>query len=174
VRTVIDFSIELGQVICVADPVEAAARDEAMGAAVGVDPVVAPDPPPIGAGLVDPASPHAGQLFPQGLVARGGHRALFDGCLGTGWRLVTAGADRPDLDPTVADWFSSIGGRVVTLGVGGDATDVDGTYGRWFSAREVSWALQRPDFRLYGTAAGPAGVGELLAALRPLLVGRVR
>jgi hypothetical protein len=74
----------------------------------------------------------------------------------------------------VAAWFASIGGRVVALGVGGDATDVDGTYDRWFSAREVSWALQRPDFRLYGTASAAAGAGELLVALRQRLVGRVR
>jgi 2-polyprenyl-6-methoxyphenol hydroxylase-like FAD-dependent oxidoreductase len=45
VRTAIGFSIELGQVICVADTVDAAAWDEAMGAAVGADPVEAPDPP---------------------------------------------------------------------------------------------------------------------------------
>jgi 2-polyprenyl-6-methoxyphenol hydroxylase-like FAD-dependent oxidoreductase len=179
VRTAIEFSIELGRVICVADPLEAAARDEAMGAAVGPDPVEAPDPPPIGAGVVEPSSPHAGQLFPQGVVIHQGRRCLFDDCFGTGWMIVTAGSDPLDLDPAVAAWFTSLGGRLVTIGtggegVGGDAADADGTYGRWFAAHQVGWALQRPDFRLYGTAADPAGVRDLLAALRRQVAGALR
>ena len=48
----IDFSIELGKVICVPDPAEAAARDEAMAAAYDGGVSEAPGLPGIATGLV--------------------------------------------------------------------------------------------------------------------------
>ena len=50
----IDFSIELGKVICVPDPAEAAARDEAMAAAVTGEVSEVAGLPGIAAGLVHP------------------------------------------------------------------------------------------------------------------------
>ena len=65
----IEFSMELGKVICVPDPAEAAARDEAMAAAVtaGADGRAAAARGST-AGLIHPSSPHAGQLCVQGTV----------------------------------------------------------------------------------------------------------
>jgi 2-polyprenyl-6-methoxyphenol hydroxylase-like FAD-dependent oxidoreductase len=77
-RVAIDFSIELGKVICVPDPEEAAVRDEAMGASVGADPAEAPDPPALADGLLHPTAPLAGLLFCQGVVDVGGRRGRFD------------------------------------------------------------------------------------------------
>ena len=91
----IDFSIELGKVICVPDPAEAAARDEAMAAAVdrrGVARCRAC--PGIAAGLVHPDAPLAGELFPQADL--GGR--WFDDVHGVGWRLVTDDPAAGDLD----------------------------------------------------------------------------
>ncbi len=154
-RQAIDFSMELGKVICVADAAEAAARDAAMAGAVGDDPVEAPSLPGIDGGLVHPTSAHAGALFVQGQV--NGRR--FDDVHGVGWRLVGVGPDLDALDPDTAQWFESIGGRIVTLA---DAAPV---YGPWFAEHDTKWALQRPDFHLYGTATA-AGVAALLADLR--------
>jgi hypothetical protein len=153
-RMAIDFSMELGKVICVPDPEEAAARDDAMAAGVGDEPVDAPSLPGLTGGFVDTTSPHAGALFIQGDV----NGSAFDDVHGAGWRLVTI--DGSDIDGTAAEWFQSIGGRVVTLPQPGTG------YSRWFAEHDTAWALQRPDFHLYGTATTAAGAAALLADLR--------
>ncbi len=79
---------------------------------------------------------------------------------GAGWRLVTTTARPADLAPDLVSWFESIGGAVVAL-------DAPGTpYEDWFARRGVTWALQRPDFVLSGTATGSVGGSDLLADLR--------
>jgi 2-polyprenyl-6-methoxyphenol hydroxylase-like FAD-dependent oxidoreductase len=155
VRQAIEFSMELGKVICVADPDEAASRDELMAAAVTDELTEAPSPPGLGNGCIDAASPHAGHLFVQGTDGA----RLFDDVHGAGWRLVTSG-DPAGLDPALAAWFPSIGGRVVAIA----ADDVD--HAAWFADHGASWALQRPDFHLYGAATDAGGAGALLARLR--------
>ena len=52
-----------------------------------------------------------------------------------------------------------------------DAADVDAN--DWWSTFDVAWALQRPDFHLYGTAADAAGAGDLLDHLRDRLGRRI-
>ena len=153
-RMAIDFSMELGKVICVPDPDEAAARDDAMAAGVSDEPVDAPSLPGLTGGFVHPTSPHAGALFIQGDVNGG----AFDDVHGAGWRLVTI--DGSDLDATAAAWFESVGGRVVTLPEPGP------NYGRWFAEHDTAWILQRPDFHLYGTATSSTGATALLDDLR--------
>jgi hypothetical protein len=153
-QAAIEFSMELGKVICVADPAEAAARDEAMAAAVGPDLMEIPSLPPYSDGLIELASPHAGHLFVQGTD----EGRPFDLAHGVGWRLVTIDSGFT-LDPDEAKWFDSLGGRVVHLAA------PDQTYRRWFDEHEVTFALQRPDFYLFGTAASPAAAMDLLAAL---------
>jgi len=154
-RQAIEFSIELGKVICVPDPADAAARDQAMAPLVGSEPTDAPGLPGITEGVIDTASPHAGALFPQGVI--GGRR--FDDVHGAGWRLVTTDPTPIDLDPATRDWFASIGGVVVTVAD-------DDVYSGWFSEHEATAALQRPDFHLYGTATSPAGAAALIDHLR--------
>jgi 2-polyprenyl-6-methoxyphenol hydroxylase-like FAD-dependent oxidoreductase len=154
-QAAIEFSMELGKVICVADPAEAAARDEAMAAAVGPDLMEIPGLPPYGDGLIEWASPQAGHLFVQGTD----DGQPFDLAHGVGWRLITIDPGFT-LDPDQEKWFDSLGGRVVNL------AEPDRTYERWFSEHEATFALQRPDFYLFGTAASPASALELLASLR--------
>ncbi|HEU5151620.1 MAG TPA: bifunctional 3-(3-hydroxy-phenyl)propionate/3-hydroxycinnamic acid hydroxylase [Iamia sp.] len=148
----VDFSIELGRVICVPDPVAAAARDEAMAAAYDGSVSDAPDLPGLAAGLVRADDPRAGTLFPQGHV----DGVLFDDVHGAGWRLVTVDGTRPD--PELATWFAGIGGVVVD--VAGRSPDLEA----WFTRHDVRWALQRPDFHLFGTATD--GADRVLADLR--------
>ena len=88
-KAAIEFSMELGKVICVPDPAEAAARDEAMALAVGDEPAPAPGLPDITTGFIHPTTPHAGRQLVQG-KDRG---QPFDDVHGTGWRLVVLGAD---------------------------------------------------------------------------------
>lgn len=150
----IRFSVDLGSIICVADPAEAAARDEAMLAAFDGGVADAPPMPGITDGLVADTA-HAGTLFPQPRI----DGRWFDDVHGAGWRLVTDRHDALAPDPELAAWFATVGGAVVTLPAG---TDDRG----WFERHDVRWALQRPDFHLYGTADDLAGADDLLAGLR--------
>ncbi|MHB1928522.1 MAG: bifunctional 3-(3-hydroxy-phenyl)propionate/3-hydroxycinnamic acid hydroxylase MhpA [Acidimicrobiales bacterium] len=161
-RAAIEFSVELGRVICMLDPADAAARDVAMSATVGPEPAEAPESPGIGAGLVYPESPAAGELFPQGTV--GGEP--FDDVHGVGWRLVTVGGPGPVGD--TRSWFESIGGKVVPLPA------PDGVHSSWFARHTVAYALQRPDFHVYGTAADAEGAAGLLRHLRSQLTEAAR
>jgi len=91
----------------------------------------------------------------QGLV--GGRP--FDDVHGAGWRLLTID-DAAEVDADAKAWFASIGGRIVAL------AEPDPTYERWFAEHDTTWALQRPDFYLYGTAATLADAAALLFDLR--------
>jgi flavoprotein hydroxylase len=159
-RVAIDFSMELGKVICVPDPAGAAARDEAMAAGVdGTAP--APGLPGLTAGFIHPTAPHAGTQLVQG--RDGGRR--FDEAYGNGWRLVVLGADAGCIGGEERAWFEAIGGRVVPL------ADPDPLFARWFADHRTTCALQRPDFYLYGTAPTAAAGSALLADLRHQLQG---
>ena len=158
-RAAIEFSMELGKVICVPDFAEAAARDEAMAAAVGDELMDAPALPGLTGGLVHPRSPHAGEVWAQPQV--GGR--LFDDVHGAGWRLVTTDGDADALGQNAIDRFVSIGGKVVRV----DQTDAVAC--RWFATHDPTWVLQRPDFHLYGTATTAADASALLDDLHTQL-----
>jgi 2-polyprenyl-6-methoxyphenol hydroxylase-like FAD-dependent oxidoreductase len=152
----VEFSIELGKVICVPDPTEATARDDAMAAAVTDEVSEVADPPAIASGLVHAESKRAGELFPQADL----NGRWFDDVHGAGWRFVTVDPDAADLDPRLVDWLDSIGATVVD--VRGTAPDL----AAWFVANDVQWALQRPDFHVYGTAVDVVDAATLVEDLR--------
>lgn len=216
-RQAIQFSMELGKVICVSDEQEAAARDEAMSAAVTDAINEIPAPPGLESGVVD-QSDHAGKLFIQGTVSQkrldevtasqntasqntasqntsgdkrpsppSGPPSLVDDVYGAGWRLITldeaqvptqqpgqsqfqadqANQNRPKAplgnhDPTT--WFASIGGIVLHV------EDQDERSVRWFAEHNTRWVLQRPDFRIYGTATTEEGASQLVERLRAHLI----
>jgi flavoprotein hydroxylase len=152
-RAAIDFSMELGKVICVPDADEAAARDAAMAAAVTEELMDAPPLPGLLAGLVHPGSQHGGAVWVQPVL----DGRLLDDAHGAGWRLVTTANDANAVDPDLLAWFATIGGRVVAL---------DAHACAWFGTSDVAWALQRPDFHLYGTATSAGGATALIDDLR--------
>jgi 2-polyprenyl-6-methoxyphenol hydroxylase-like FAD-dependent oxidoreductase len=172
VRAVIDFSMALGKVICIADPVEAAGRDAMMTAALASGQQATPPPSPtIGPGVLRVDDPHAGKLFPQGRVRTAdGREGWFDDVVGGGWALLGRDGDPFEtLDHETASWLRDIG--VVTAHVGNDASvvDLDGTYARWFEANGAAVVLQRPDFCVFGAEARSADTPVLVAALRRAL-----
>jgi 2-polyprenyl-6-methoxyphenol hydroxylase-like FAD-dependent oxidoreductase len=160
-RQAINLSMELGKVICVPDPVEAAMRDEAMAAAVTGEISEIPDLPGIDGGYIHPDAAHAGRLFGQPTV----DGRLLDDVHGAGWRLVHLTGDDTSTgtsaDPEIAAWLRSIGGTIV--GLRPDPTDT------WLTSLGATWFLQRPDFQLYGTATDIVGAADLLAHLRDRL-----
>ncbi len=170
VRDVIDFSEQLGNVICMTDPDAAEARDRAM-----IDARVPGELTPVPAlprlpdtGLCLTGSEGAGELLVQGRVTDGvGGVGRFDDLIGVGWRLLVV----PEVfvDPSLATWFASIGGRVLRIGRGGDLGDPDGTYSTWLAEHGVVGVLQRPDFHIVGSAVDAVGVEELLRYVRSYL-----
>jgi 2-polyprenyl-6-methoxyphenol hydroxylase-like FAD-dependent oxidoreductase len=157
VAAMINFSMELGRVICVPDPAEAAARDVTM-IATAKEPRT-PLTLAIGPGVVVDGDAHAGRLFVQGGV-RGG---LFDDVVGRGWTLVSRVADPVShLDAESAAFFRSLGGIGARVG---PEEDVDGAYRRWFENAGVDVVLQRPDFYVFGTAARVEDTGALVTQL---------
>jgi len=151
----IEFSMELGKVICVADPAEAAARDAAMSASVTDGLTEAADLPGITTGVIHPTAPGAGSLSVQGTTAG----QWLDDVHPPGWRLVSldvdslAGGDQ-------LDWFEAIGGTVAAV------TDPGEGLAEWFDRHGACHALLRPDFIVFGTAADANGVADLLDDLR--------
>ncbi len=173
VRQVVAFSIELGRVICVADPAEAAARDAAMIAAVKERGPTPPLPTPaIGPGLLVDGDPLAGHLFPQGEVRRGAATGRFDDVVGRGFTLVSPVADPASrLAPELAAFFASLGGVSAHVAPGGPVHDLHGTYARWFADNGVGVVLNRPDFHVFGTAPAIDGAATLVGRLRSALEG---
>ena len=167
-RAVIELAIEMGKLICVADPEEAAARDQALIAAYDGSLTDVPPFPAITEGIVLAGSPCAGQLFLQAEVERDGKRARFDDVVGAGWRLVTL--SHPVIDEDLAEWFAGIGGMVAPMDCGpGSMVDVEDAYRKWFADHGVVAVLQRPDFAVYGTATQESEIPELLRSLRAAL-----
>ena len=167
-RAVIDFSMALGEVICVPDPAEAAERDAAMAAAVGdglsASPAAAGDRRRPGARPArrTPATCSRRGPCPPTAARRGSTTCTApDG----GWSPSTTRRGLESRRP--GDWFAA------------DRRDRRAawrgrrrTYRRWFAGHDARWALQRPDFHLYGTARSPAEAAGLLADLRTDLAGR--
>src|SRR5262249_31874216 len=140
VRATIAFSMELGRVICIADPAEAAARDAAMTAAAkdGHEPPAAPTPRIRPGGAAADDAP-AGARPPQARVEHRGATGLFDDVVGRGWTLVAAAGDPlRALDPDAAAYFASLGGVGAHVGPDAAVRDVDGAYRRWFDRAGVA------------------------------------
>jgi 3-(3-hydroxy-phenyl)propionate hydroxylase len=171
VAAMIDTSVALGRIICVADPREAAARDARMIAEARErpDPLAAPLPA-IGDGCLARGTAAAGALFVQDLVRRGGVAGRFDDVVGRGFALISpCGDPAAALDAADARYFASLGGFTAHVGATAPIEDLRGGYARWFGQYGVELALVRPDFAVFGTAPTLAGAPALVAALRQQL-----
>lgn len=163
-RLAMAISVELGKVICVLDPQQAARRDENMLAAraAGEQTVSPPPSPGLGAGFTLPGDPLAGQPFPQGLI--GADRRRFDD-------VVFGDTARPgplmvSLHPQVppVPGFDVV--DIATLG------DTAGTYAAWFAQHGRPVVLVRPDRYVFGSAERPDAAGDLARAWTDALAGR--
>ena len=175
VQSTIQFSVELGKIICISDPEAAHMRDEAMLAARQAQqgmpvPVFLPGP-----GLFCEGDPLASQMFLQREVVRSGKRGLFDDLIGSGFCLIsTVGDPAKYLSPADEAFFTSIGGHLVSLSgsAGGHAEhviDITGAYTEWFAAHSCAVVLTRPDWAMYGTAPDLASAVTLVRSLREQL-----
>jgi flavoprotein hydroxylase len=171
VSAMIDVSVALGRIICVADPREAAERDRRMIAEAREReaPIAAPLPP-IGDGCLARGTPAAGALFVQDLVRRGGETGRFDDVVGRGFALVSpVGDPAAALDAESARFFAALGGKTAHVGARAPILDLRGGYARWFAQHGAAVALVRPDFAVFGSAPALEGASALVSALRGAL-----
>lgn len=154
----INFSQELGKIICICDEKEAAERDAKMKADLAArnNKPVPTDICQLGHGAWCADSAHAGELSVQGVVEVKGKRDRFDQAVGGGWILIGL-----DADPAAAmtdkqrEQFALLEGMTVKIGAPGtpcEAVDVEGTYAKWLGAIDAKYVLMRPDFYVAATA----------------------
>lgn len=158
VRWYIDFSVDIGKVICVADAEEASARDERMvaehRARAGQGPI-SPHDAVLGEGAWVSDDPLAGVPGPQGRVAYRGRTGRFDDAVGRGWVLISTTEHADALTTEQRATFEWVGGLAVTVGPAGSGADVidcGGVYGDWLRDHDLTHVLIRPDFHIAATA----------------------
>lgn len=179
VRQFIDFSVELGSIICIADPQAAAERDKRMISSTEDQTAAPPIPNPphnLGPGILRADDPHSGVLFIQGLVEYGGKSGLFDDVVGQGFSLLARGDLARVLRESQREFLDSIGTHVLHLAegetTGGDAfVDLEGRYVGWFEEHGCEAVLVRPDFYVFGAVRRLEEVPDLVADLQAQLAG---
>jgi 3-(3-hydroxy-phenyl)propionate hydroxylase len=154
----INFSQELGKIICIADEKEAAERDARMKAELAArnNTPLPTDICQLGEGVWCADAAHAGELSVQGVVQAKGKQDRFDQAVGQGWVLLGL-----DVDPLEAltdeqrDQLAKLDGFTVKLGSPGsdcDVVDIEGTYAKWLKSIDARYVLLRPDFYVAATA----------------------
>lgn len=170
----IEISVALGQVICIADPAEAAARDAALLAAAADPntPPLEPPPPSLGPGIHDGSAAEngagaAGSLFPQARVRIGGRERLLEETIDGGFVLYALDAHPSTLlDAQTRGYLQTLRSSLVEI----DASlDERGVYRDWFSAHDCAVALVRPDFYVFGTAVTAEETRALVRRLKTAL-----
>lgn len=154
----IDFSQELGKIICITDEQEAAERDARMKADLVArnNQPVPTDVCQLGQGAWCADTPHAGELSVQGVVEANGKRDRFDQVVGQGWIVIGLDADpAAALTEEQREQLAQLEGFTVRIGAPGtacDAVDIEGTYARWLGGINARYVLLRPDFYVAATA----------------------
>jgi 2-polyprenyl-6-methoxyphenol hydroxylase-like FAD-dependent oxidoreductase len=169
----INFSVELGKVICVADPQAAEARDQAMLAARTDPAMVTPTapPPPLGPGILHKDDAQAGKLFIQGKVSYQGHTGLFDDVVGPGWSILSTQANPSQLlSSEQIAFLHLLGTNLLQISSseqpGEEAVcDLEGVYQTYLNKAGLQAVIVRPDFYIFG---GVASLEELPLAVEEL------
>ena len=168
-RHYIDFSQQLGKIICITDPAEAAERDRKMMAELAernYQPITG-DIVHLGPGVWCEDTAAAGELSTQGVVEVGGQRGRFDQIVGQGWIVI--GLDKKPSDvltPKHLQALKSLDGKTLKIGASNadcDAIDVEGTYAEWLSSIDANYVILRPDFYVAATAKNAEELNSQMA-----------
>ena len=158
----IDFSQQLGNIICISDPEKAAQRDREMKAELDArnhEPITG-DLVHLGTGVWCEDTPAAGELSTQGVVEANGKRDRFDQAVGVGWMVIGFGTNPADaLTDAQCLALRRLDGKTVKIGAAGtvcDAVDIEGTYATWMASIDARYFILRPDFYVAATANSEA------------------
>lgn len=162
------FAMDLGKIICIRDPEEAAQRDATMKAEL--ESGRKPEPPPaprLGEGVH--VGDEGGHLSWQGKVTTSAHPTptRFDDIFGAGALILAEGALAEKVSDAQLEQLRGAGIAVTTFGANNTAgvesfVDVDGTYAKWFADEEIQAAFIRPDFYVFGFARNATEVATLV------------
>jgi len=173
-RPLVHVSVMLCGAVNLSDPAAARGRDAAMRSQPA-PPAFFPGPKvgflhhDAGGSVTAPV----GDASPQGVVRRDGETGRFDDVVGGGGFSLVA-----EFDPAAALSAEQLG-RLQALGIAIGSLapssefafeDVDGTYQTFFADQQVRAFVARPDFLVFGLAAGE---GELRDLVDELLAGLV-
>ncbi len=160
-RHYIEFSQQLGEIICITDPVKAQERDARMMAELAArdHAPITGDLVKLGPGAWCEECDSGGELSPQGIVSFEGRTDRFDQAVGVGWFVVAVEQDTQGLlTDTQRTRFENLGGRVMSLGRDGGGFDIqarDDAYAAWMAREDTRYFILRPDFYVAATARTP-------------------
>ncbi|WP_373427959.1 bifunctional 3-(3-hydroxy-phenyl)propionate/3-hydroxycinnamic acid hydroxylase MhpA [Arthrobacter globiformis] len=174
VRHFIERSMQLGEIICLTDPADAARRDEKMTGDIAAGVSMPAHPAPrLGDGL-HRYDHSGGTLSIQAAVRGADNEGLFDDVYGPGGILLLRKEGlRNELPDDLHAALQATGIRIIALGTvpaADTAVDVSGAYSAWLDEIVADAVLIRPDFYVYGTAVAgeiPELVQEFLGDLQP-------
>jgi flavoprotein hydroxylase len=191
VQHAIGMSMHLGRIICQTDPAAARDRDAAMIAARERGGMASDRPQAavesLAAGLLRagaggaPERP-AGDLVPQGRVARDGRLGRFDEVAGTGFVLLATRPPHEVLAERQLAFLDGLGARLVHVVPAGaepspatgpslTVADADRVYLPYLARHGAAGLLVRPDFYAFGSAPDHDGLAGLVDDLRGQLAG---
>ncbi|MBV6659715.1 bifunctional 3-(3-hydroxy-phenyl)propionate/3-hydroxycinnamic acid hydroxylase [Pseudomonas yamanorum] len=169
ITEIIDTSVYLGGIVCVADKAQAAKRDRAFFD--GTHPPMAPFPHLREGTLSHQRNDWTGRLTPHAQVRRGSVTDRMDRVLGTGFILLMREASVAEvLTAKNHQRLRALGARVAYLADYDTPDphallDISGKLTHYFDQTGAIALLIRPDFYLFGAAEKPAELPALLNEL---------
>jgi 3-(3-hydroxy-phenyl)propionate hydroxylase len=173
ITDIIDTSVYLGSIVCVADQALASKRDQAFFD--GTHPPMAPFPHLHEGTLSSLRDEWTGRLGPHADVRRGSETARMDRLLGTGFTLLMRNAEvAGSLSEQDRAEFENLGGRVAFLTDSATENphslqDTSGKLTRYFDQSGFCALLIRPDFYVYGGVRAPQDIADIFEQLRASL-----
>jgi 2-polyprenyl-6-methoxyphenol hydroxylase-like FAD-dependent oxidoreductase len=158
----IQFSQDLGEIICITDPDKAAERDARMIAELDArnhQPITG-DLVKLGIGAWCEDTAGAGELSPQGFVRFNAIEDRFDQAVGQSWMILAIDQRTQGLlSPEQSELFAQLNGRVLSVGPEEyDVQTLDDSYTKWMHEVDGNYAIIRPDFYVAATAKTPHDV----------------
>ncbi|UDY23405.1 bifunctional 3-(3-hydroxy-phenyl)propionate/3-hydroxycinnamic acid hydroxylase [Nocardioides sp. Kera G14] len=154
----IEFSVGMGEVICVTDPEKAAERNARMIAewdAIKENGPLWPADNPLGPGAW--LGEYGGLPGRQGTVTFQGRTGPWDDIVGASWALLTSAPAAATVTEDTKSLLKELEGVAVTVGPegsGADVLDVEGTYAQWFADTGADHLVIRPDYYVAAAVAG--------------------
>ncbi|ROM53412.1 monooxygenase [Pseudomonas poae] len=173
ITDIIDTSVYLGEIVCVADKDLASKRDQAFFD--GTFPRMAAFPHLKEGTLSSVGTDWVGRLAPHADVCKAGVSGRMDTLLGTGFTLLLKNADAAArVDDQALELLKLLGGHVVYLSDSTDSSnnaieDISGKLTRFFDDTGFSSLVVRPDFYIFGAAKESNELSLLLGQLRSAL-----
>jgi 2-polyprenyl-6-methoxyphenol hydroxylase-like FAD-dependent oxidoreductase len=166
---IVTKAVEIGNVLCVTDPQQAAARDAAMLAEKRSANIVYTWR--LGPGTFRENDPAARLQSLQREVRRDSKVALLDDMVPAGFRLITSlPAEQLKLSDANRRFLADVQCQVVSIA--DEYEDVTGMFKQWLDDFGAKAIIVRPDFYNFGMAGTAAEVNELVADLHHALRGR--